>query len=340
MSAIAQVIARLRAGESLGAPEAEAVLGEVLDGRHDAAAIGDLLTALARKGETAEELTGFARAMRARAIRVDVPRDAVDTCGTGGSGLATVNTSTLVALVVAAAGVPVAKHGNRASSGLCGSGDVLDRAGVRVDVAPGQCPGLIDRTGIAFLFAPLFHPAMKHVGPVRKALGTRTVFNFLGPLCNPGGVRRQLLGVSSREHAPRMAQALAALGTDRSMVVSGADGLDELSLAGPSDVWTVEGDEVRQETVRPEDFGLPRREFRDFEGGDPERNLQIFDRLLDGGEGPHADHLALNAAAGLRVAGVVTGLVEGVSVARDLLASGRVRSTFEAYREAAGEVPA
>jgi len=246
-----------------------------------------------------------------------------------------VNTSTLVAFHLAAAGVPVAKHGNRASSGLCGSADVLDRAGVRVEVEPDACAGLIERTGLTFLHAPLFHPAMKYVMPVRKQLGIRTVFNFLGPLCNPGGVRRQLLGVSSQEHAPHMAAALAELGVERAVVAAGEDGLDELSLAGPTQLWIVDGLAVRNERVAPEDVGLEARPFEDFAGGDPETNLSIFQDLLDGAGGPHGDHLTLNVAAGLLVAGKVDGLHEGVELARALRGSGRVRQVFEDYREAA-----
>jgi anthranilate phosphoribosyltransferase len=336
MSAFVDGMERIRLGENLDPEAAELLLSEVLEGRIESPEIAGFLTALAEKGERAPELTGFARAMRARAIRIDVPDGAVDTCGTGGSGKPTVNTSTLVAFTLAAAGVPVAKHGNRASSGLCGSADVLDRAGVRVEVEPGACTALLERTGLTFLHAPLFHPAMKYVMPVRKKLGRRTVFNFLGPLCNPGGVRRQLLGVSSQAHAPHMAAALAELGVDRAVVAAGEDGLDELSLAGPTQLWIVNGHSVRNERITPADVGLEARPFKEFSGGDPEKNLEIFRELLDGAGGAHGDHLTLNVAAGLLVAGRVDELGEGVEVARSLRASGRVREVFEAYREAAG----
>jgi anthranilate phosphoribosyltransferase len=212
---------------------------------------------------------------------------------------------------------------------------VLDRAGVRVEVEPDECAALLERTGLVFLHAPLFHPSMKYVGPVRRELGIRTVFNFLGPLCNPAGVRRQLLGVSSREHAPRMAAALAELGVDRAVVVAGDDGLDELSLAGPTQIWVVDGGEVRQAEVTPEAVGLRSRPFEEFAGGDPDRNLSIFQELIDGATGAHGDHLTLNVAAGLLVGGKVDDLIDGVELAREVRQSGRVRAVFEDYREAA-----
>jgi anthranilate phosphoribosyltransferase len=335
MSAFLDGLQGLRRGAQLDAESAEGLLAEVLDGKVEPPHISEFLETLADRGETAEELTGFARAMRARAIHVEVPDGAVDTCGTGGSGKPTVNTSTLAAFTLAAAGVPVAKHGNRASSGLCGSADVLDRAGVRVEVEPDECAALLERTGLVFLHAPLFHPSMKYVGPVRRELGIRTVFNFLGPLCNPAGVRRQLLGVSSREHAPRMAAALAELGVDRAVVVAGDDGLDELSLAGPTQIWVVDGGEVRQAEVTPEAVGLRSRPFEEFAGGDPDRNLSIFQELIDGATGAHGDHLTLNVAAGLLVGGKVDDLIDGVELAREVRQSGRVRAVFEDYREAA-----
>jgi len=335
MSAFLDGLEGLQRGVQLDAESAEGLLAEVLDGKVEPPRIAEFLKTLADRGETAAELTGFARAMRARAIHIEVPVGAVDTCGTGGSGKPTVNTSTLAAFTLAAAGVPVAKHGNRASSGLCGSADVLDRAGVRVEVEPDECTALLERTGLAFLHAPLFHPSMMYVGPVRRELGIRTVFNFLGPLCNPGGVRRQLLGVSSGEHAPRMAAALAELGVDRAVVVAGDDGLDELSLAGPTQIWVVDGGEVRHAEVTPEAVGLRSRPFEEFAGGDPDRNLSIFQELIDGATGAHGDHLTLNVAAGLLVAGKVDDLTDGVELAREVRQSGRVRTVFEDYREAA-----
>jgi anthranilate phosphoribosyltransferase len=335
MSDYEHAMARLRAGSDLDRAEAEQLMGDVMDGEVPAEDLAVILASLAQKGERAQELAGFAAAMRARAIRIRSVEGAVDTCGTGGSGLATVNTSTLVALTLAAAGVSVAKHGNRASSGACGSSDVLEKAGVPIGIPPVDCERLLEEQGLAFLFAPLFHPAMKIVGPVRKALGIRTVFNFLGPLCNPAGVRRQLLGVSSREHAPVMSRALADLGCERGIVACGADGLDELSPVAATDLWIVENGEIEERTVTPSDFGLSPVAPEDIAGGSPDENLKLFEELIDGRSGPRADHLALNAAAGLYVAGEVDVLADGVELARDLLRAGRVRETFESYRSAA-----
>ena len=334
MSLYGRSMGRLLADEGLEAAEAEELMGQVMDGELGPERVAALLTALAARGERRAELVGFARAMRARAVSIQAAPGAIDTCGTGGSGLSTVNTSTLVALTLAAAGVPVAKHGNRASSGTCGSSDVLEAAGVPVEVDPVVCEDLLGGCGIAFLHAPLFHPAMRVVGPVRRALGFRTVFNFLGPLCNPAGVRRQLLGVSSRRHAELMAGALAELGCERALVAWGTDGLDELSLAAPTELWFVEDGEVVPARVDPSSFGLDPVAPEAIAGGTPRQNLRIFEGLLDGQRGSHADHLALNAAAGLRVAGIVDDFVEGVELARELQSKGRLRSKFEAYREA------
>jgi anthranilate phosphoribosyltransferase len=319
MSDYEHAMARLRAGSDLDRAEAEQLMGDVMDGEVPAEDLAVILASLAQKGERAQELAGFAAAMRARAIRIRSVEGAVDTCGTGGSGLATVNTSTLVALTLAAAGVSVAKHGNRASSGACGSSDVLEKAGVPIGIPPVDCERLLEEQGLAFLFAPLFHPAMKIVGPVRKALG----------------VRRQLLGVSSREHAPLMSRALADLGCERGIVACGADGLDELSPVAATDLWIVENGEIEERTVTPSDFGLSPVAPEDIAGGSPDENLKLFEELIDGRSGPRADHLALNAAAGLYVAGEVDVLADGVELARDLLRAGRVRETFESYRSAA-----
>jgi anthranilate phosphoribosyltransferase len=261
----------------------------------------------------------------------------VDTCGTGGSGLDTVNTSTLVAFALAARGIPVAKHGNRASSGRCGSFDVLERMGVPIDLSPSACAALLERERLAFLFAPSFHPAMRRVGPVRRQLGFRTVFNLLGPLCNPAGVGRQLLGVSDVRRAPSMVRSLAALDCRRALVVCGEDGLDELSLCAPTRLWVLEEGRVREKRIRPEDFGLRTVRFDRIAGGSPHENARHFEKLLDGGRDdlPRRQHLALNVAAGLFVAGEVHDIADGLPLAFDLLDSGRLRKTFERYRTAA-----
>jgi anthranilate phosphoribosyltransferase len=259
----------------------------------------------------------------------------VDTCGTGGSGLPTTNTSTVCAFVLAAAGVPVAKHGNRASSGRCGSMDVLEELGVAIEIGPDAAGSLLADQGLAFLFAPLYHPAMRHVAPVRRSLGFRTVFNFLGPLCNPAGARRQLLGVSDPSMAPRMARALAGLGSERVLVVWGEDGLDELSLGAPTRTWELVDGELTEGRLTPEELGLEPASFEALAGGDRAENARHFLAILAGEDrGPRADHLALNAGAALMVAGRARDIAAGIEQARELVACGAVLERFEAYRAA------
>jgi len=331
---------RLLGGEDLPRALAEELMQRSLAGELDPAQVAALLTALSVKGVTTLELTGFAAAMREAATPLDVPGAdrLLDTCGTGGSGLPTTNTSTLCAFVVAAAGGRVVKHGNRASSGKCGSMDVLEELGVAIDLGPVAVTSLLAETGMALLFAPRFHPAMRHVAPVRRALGFRTVFNFLGPLCNPVGSCRQLLGVSDLAMAPRMAAALAELGCGRALVVRGEDGLDEISLAAPSRTWEVVDGQVREGRVQPEDVGLDRVPFEVIAGGDRKENAGRFLAVLAGEDrGPLADHLALNAGAALHVAGQADDLADGLSRAREVLQSGAALARFEAYRDASRE---
>ncbi len=337
MSSFTETMEFLLARRDLPRARAEAQMDRILGGELEPPQIASLLTALAVKGVTTEELTGFAAAMRgaARSVAVPSPDAVVDTCGTGGSGLPTANTSTLCAFVLAAAGVPVVKHGNRAATGRCGSMDVLEELGVAIELGPEAAPDLLAETGIAMLFAPRFHPAMRHVAPVRRALGFRTVFNFLGPLCNPVGACRQLLGVSDAAMAPRMAAALAALGTRRALVVRGEDGLDEISLAAPTRTWELQQGRVVEGVLAPEDVGLERAAFDDFAGGERADNARRFLDVLGGHEpGPQADHVALNAGAALYVAGRAADVADGVRRAQDLLRSGAARARFEAYRKA------
>ena len=335
MSAYDGAIPSLLRGEDLGTAGARELMGACMDGALAPEQMAALLTALRIKGVAPAELTGFAAAMRARATPVASDGDLVDTCGTGGSGLPTTNTSTLCAFVLAAVGVPVAKHGNRASSGRCGSMDVLEELGVAIEIAPPAAETLLEEVGISFLFAPLFHPAMRHVAPVRRALGFPTVFNFLGPLCNPAGARRQLLGVSDPAMAPRMATALRELGSDRVLVVHGEDGLDELSLGGATRTWELVGGDLIEGRLTPEQVGLQPAPFEALAGGDRGENARRFLDVLGGEEtGPRADHLALNAGAALYVADRVAGIAEGVEQARALIADGAAAARFEAYREA------
>jgi anthranilate phosphoribosyltransferase len=330
-----EAITHILAGGDLGIGAATEVMADIMSGTVTEIQIAALLTALHTKGETADELCGFATAMREKAIWVKGPADCLDTCGTGGSGLSTANTSTMSAFILSAAGVKVAKHGNRASSGKCGSTDVLEALGVRIDPGPEDAARLLGDLGIAFLHAPRYHPAVRYVVPVRKQLGFRTVFNFLGPLCNPAGTRRQLIGVSDPAKAPLMAEALAELGSEKVMVVHGSDGLDEITLTGPTRTWTVVGGAVAESILDPTDLGLKLVPFEAIAGGDKEENTRIFLDVLSGEErGPRRDHLLLNAAAGLYVADLVQNLKTGLGVAADMIDSGRALTQFVTYRDA------
>ncbi len=328
------LLRRLMAGESLPGDEVEALFGAVMDGLLEPAVAAAFLVALRMKGETGAEVAAAARAMRARAIAVPIadPASAIDTCGTGGDGADTVNISTAAALVAAAAGVPVAKHGNRSVSSRCGSADVLEAAGVRLDLPPEALAVLHREVGIAFLFAPRLHPAMREVMPVRRALGVRTTFNLLGPLTNPAGVGRQVVGVWGREVQDLLAAALADLGATYALVVHSADGLDELSVFAPTRVVEVRDGRVRGEwTVDPDALGLTPSDPAELRGGDVATNLDRLRTVLSGRERSAAtDAVALNAAAALVVAGRADDLASGLASAREVLASGAAGARLEA----------
>ena len=326
----------LFAGESLDRQGAEAVMGLCLDDGLAPARIAALLTALAAKGLAGSELTGFATAMRARMRSIQSESAViVDTCGTGGSGLDTVNTSTLCGFIVAAAGLTVAKHGNRASSGRCGSTDVLERMGVNVDLTPEAAEDVLATENMVFMFAPRHHPSLGPVMPVRRALGFRTVFNFLGPLCNPGGATHQLLGVSDPTHAALLAETLRDLGTTRALVVSAEDGLDEISLCTTTQVWEVDNGGVEHYQLTPEAMKLKSVDFDEIAGGSADDNVRIFKALLSGEErGPRRTHLLLNAGAALYVAGQAQTIGRGVQQAALLIDSGAAMGRFESYRAA------
>ncbi|HWC06682.1 MAG TPA: anthranilate phosphoribosyltransferase [Gemmatimonadota bacterium] len=306
-------------------PDAAAALfGRMMDGEVPPVLTGALLAALRTKGETVQEIAAAARAMRARAAPVTTSRTPlVDTCGTGGDFSMTFNVSTAAALVAAGAGVAVAKHGNRAASSRCGSADVLEAAGVVIDLDPRASGRILDRAGIAFLYAPNFHPATRHAAASRRELRIRTVFNLLGPLTNPAGVRRQVIGVPGPAFAEPVAETLRELGAEHALVVSGRDGVDEISVSAPSLVVTVRDGEVTRREVDPEELGLGRHARGELAGGDAGGNAGILRRILEGG-GSRAqdDFVAANAAAALVVAGVTPDLGDGVGAARELLASG------------------
>ena len=324
---------RLMAGEDLERPEVEALFGRLMDGGLSDALKAALLVALAMKREAPGEIAGAAAAMRQRVVAIPHRREpVVDTCGTGGDGRGTFNISTAAALVAAAAGAAVAKHGNRSVSSRSGSADVLAALGVKIDVEPATAGRALDELGIAFLFAPLLHPAMKEVMPVRRELGVRTLFNLLGPLTNPAGARRQLMGVYAEGLVEVVARVQAELGTEHAWVVHGSDGLDEITTTGPTRVGEVRGGEVRVFVLEPEELGLRRSRLADLLGGDPARNAELMRRVLGGEPGPLADVTALNAGAALLVAGIAADLREGLERSRAALASGAAAEKLEALR--------
>lgn len=321
---------RLLAGEHLEREEVSALFGRIMDGEVGEAQIAALLIALAMKGETPQEIAGAAQAMRERVRRVPHRLEmVVDTCGTGGDGKGTFNVSTAAAFVAAAGGVPIAKHGNRAVSSRSGSADVLAALGVEVEVEPEEAARRLETVGIAFLFAPLHHPAMKAVAPVRRALGVRTVFNLLGPLTNPAGAQRQVLGVFSRARVEPMAQVLSWLGCERALVVHGEDGTDEITTTGTTFVAEVDRGEIKSFVLDAAELGAARAEPAQLSGGTPEENAERLQAVLAGEPGALADIVAVNAGAALYVAGEAKDLVEGFARARDLLSSGAAAAKLE-----------
>ena len=311
------------AGRTLTREEAEAAMTSVMSGEATAAQLGALLAALAVRGETLDEIAGFAAAMRAAAVKVTLRNaDAIDIVGTGGSRADPFNISTVASIVTAAAGVPVAKHGNRAASGRCGSADVLEALGVKIDLGPDGVARCVDEVGIAFMFAARFHPAMRHAGPVRREMGIRTVFNILGPLANPAGVRRMVVGVASEAIGEKIARVLGELGADHVLVVHGADGLDEISPTGPTRTWELRDGDVRAGTIDPAELGVPRAALADIASGDPAANAATARAILAGQRGPGRDAVLLNAAAALGIAGAATDMRDGLAAAAQAIDSG------------------
>ena len=327
--------------EHLSEREAAAALEEILEGEVDPAVTAGLLTALRMKGETVDEIVGFARAMRAHAAAVTCktvrPEQLVDTCGTGGDGCNTFNISTATAFVVAGVGVPVAKHGNRSISSRCGSADVLEALGANVQLTPEQAAEAIDQVGVGFLFAPLIHPAMKHVQPVRRSLAMRTVFNLLGPLTNPAGAGAQVVGVYDGRLVPMVAEALLRLGVKRAFVVHGDDGLDEITTTGPTRVAEVRNGTVTERKAGPADFGVEEARRDDLSGGGREENALIIRRILEGAHGPRPDIVVVNAAAALVAAGRAESFREGAGLARRAIDSGAALEKLERFVELTSE---
>jgi anthranilate phosphoribosyltransferase len=317
-----RVLASVVTGHDLDERAAADVMSEVMGGEVDPVRTAGLLTALRAKGESAGEIAGFVRAMLDHVVPIDLEGPLLDTCGTGGDGADTFNVSTVAALVVAAAGVPVAKHGNRSASSRCGSADLLEAWGVAIDLPPAGVAACVRELGIGFLFARTFHPAMRHVGPIRASLGIRTVFNVLGPLSNPAGAQHQIVGVADLRLAPVMADALARLGKTHALVFCGEDGLDELTTTGPSHMWEVRDGEVSASTFDPRDVGVALAELAELQGGDVARNVEIADAILTGASGAPSEMVALNAGAALYAADAVTSIHDGVVRAREVMQSG------------------
>jgi anthranilate phosphoribosyltransferase len=329
------VLGRLFRREDLSSSDTAEALDSVLAGEAGTARVSAFLAALRTKGETVEEITGLVRAMRARAEPLVIAGELVDTCGTGGDRSGTINVSTISALVVAAAGAKVCKHGNRALSSNAGSADVFEALGVVVDLGPAGVERCVTEAGIGFCLAPRFHPAMRHVGPVRAELGVATVFNFLGPLSNPASAQRQLIGVGDPTMAERMLAVLEQNGTIHAMVVYGHDGLDELSTVTTSTVLeTVIDDdgatyERRTYEVDPRSFGLGKAELADLRGGSPAVNAELAGAVLAGEDGPHREFVLLNAGAALVVAGLVSSIADGIALAASTLDSGSAAATLQ-----------
>ena len=330
MDSFKPLLAKLVAGQVLSGDEAQDFFAACLRGEPTPAQVAAAVTALRLRGETVDEITAFARAMRAAALKLDHPfEDVVDTCGTGGDGAHTYNISTAASFVLAGAGLKVAKHGNRAMSSKSGSSDVLAALGVNLDATPDQQAVALNDAGIAFLFAPTYHRAMRHVGPVRAELGFRTAFNLLGPLCNPAGANRQVMGVYDPNLLEPLVEVLGRLGAKRAWTVNG-QGLDELTTTGPTEVAEWKDGQVTRFTVTPEDAGLAHATLADIRGGDAEENAAALRALLGGAKGAYRDIVLLNAAAALVVSDVVPDLKAGAELAAAVIDDGRAQAALDA----------
>jgi anthranilate phosphoribosyltransferase len=327
---IQQAIGTIVSGRDLSTDEATQVMEEIMTGEATPAQFGAFVTALRLKGETAEEIAGMALVMREKSLHVQSGGDLVDTCGTGGDGAHTINVSTIAAFVVAGAGNKVAKHGNRAMTSACGSADVLEAAGVKIDLGPEGVERCIQDVGFGFMFAQTFHPAMRFAGPLRREIGIRTAFNILGPLTNPAGARSQVLGIADGALGEKMARVLQQLGCQHALVVHGEDGLDEISIAAPTQIWELKAGNIQSYTVTPEEQGLARASVDAIRGGSAEENVNAMNRVLSGEKGPHRDVVLLNAAAALTAGGAVQGIGQGIARASEAIDSGRAMEKLQA----------
>ncbi len=328
-----KALQRIISGHGLSRDEMESLFGQLMDGELEEPFKAGLLIGLATKGESVSEIAGAAAAMRRRVIAIPHGRrGVVDTCGTGGDGKGTFNVSTAAALIAAAAGVPIAKHGNRSVSSRSGSADVLEALGVALETDAARAGRALDELGLAFLFAPRLHPAVKEVMPVRRALGVRTMFNVLGPLTNPAGAPRQLLGVYAPHLVGLLAEVLLELGCEHAMVVHGCDGLDEITTTGPTEIAEVRGGAFRRLELTPEEFDLPRASVDDLAGGDPGRNAELMEGVLQGEKGPFLDVSLLNAGAAIYVGGLAPTIGDGIERARDAVTRGAATRKLDELR--------
>lgn len=332
---IREAIAKLSKKENLTYEEAKGVMEEMMDGTATQAQMGGFLMALSMQGETIKEITAFANVMRDKGIKIQPEREVIDIVGTGGDQVGTFNISTTSAFIVAAGGVPVAKHGNRSVSSRSGAADVLEKLGIQVALSAQQNEEVLNKTGICFMFAPVYHSSMKYAAPVRKELGVRTVFNILGPLSNPAGATMQLLGVYDKKLAEPLAQVLANLGVTRGVAVCGEDGLDEITLTGETDVYEIRFGKITSYTISPEQFGLTRCPLEELIGGTPEENAQITMDILTGKEiGAKRDVVLMNAGMSLYLGIDGITLADGIEMARDLITSGKALAKYEEFRDA------
>lgn len=329
MSAFTPHLARAMSGAPLSAAEMRAAMHALFSGAASDIEVAGFLAALRARGETVEEIAAAAQAMRDHALRVEAPGGVIDTCGTGGDGAGTYNISTAAALIAAGCGVRVAKHGNKSASSRSGSSEVLEALGVRLDIPPAQIARCIEEANVGFMFAALHHPAMKHVAAARKALGVRTLFNALGPLSNPAGAKRQVMGVFARELVRPIAEVMPLLGVERAWVVHGSDGLDELTTTGASYVASLDNGRVREFETTPEEAGLSRARPEDLTGGDPSENAAALWRLLEGERSAYRDISVLNAAAALIVAGRADALAPAARMAEQSIDSGAAKAALE-----------
>ncbi|MFC0335498.1 anthranilate phosphoribosyltransferase [Paenibacillus sepulcri] len=335
-----RALAAVIAGNDLSREDARSVMSIIMKGEATGPQIGAIVTALRMKGETKEEITGFAEVMRTHSNRVETLQEGLlDTCGTGGSGIHKFNISTASAMIASAAGVRVAKHGNRAMSGKAGSADVLEALGVQINLSADQAAKCLEEIGICFMFAQLYHPSLKHAAAARKELGFRTIFNMLGPLTNPAGADRQLLGLYDMARTATVAQVLGELGLKRAMVVSSFDGLDEISISAPTQISELEGGVVRTYAITPEELGLPRHELSEIVGGEADVNASIIRRIFNGEErGAYRDIVLANAGACMFMGGAADSLRTGVEAAKSIIDSGKAAAKLQQLIEMTGEL--